>query len=59
MKSPTRRAQKNLEFRFGKVQAIDLAHKKISASLGDLAFDYLILATGGVTQYFGLESVAR
>lgn len=51
------REQKNLEFRLGEVHSIDLANKFISASFGDLPFDYLILAVGGVTQYFGIESI--
>jgi NADH dehydrogenase len=51
--------QSNLEFRLAEVQAVDLAAKKLALSTGELAYDYLILAIGGVTNFFGLETVAK
>lgn len=53
------RRQKNLTFHMGAVTAIDLKHKTVVNETGTIAYDYLILATGGVTHYFGLDAVAQ
>lgn len=53
------RSQRNLEFRLAEVTAVDLKQKRLRLSTGDLPYDYLILAVGGATNFFGLESVAR
>jgi NADH dehydrogenase len=37
----------------GDVEAIDLAGKRVHHSRGDVTYDYLVLAAGGVTSYFG------
>ncbi|GAB4582015.1 MAG: NAD(P)/FAD-dependent oxidoreductase [Anaerolineales bacterium] len=51
------RKQKNLTFRMTEVQHIDLAHKRLDTSTGPLTYDYLILAAGSETSYFGMQSV--
>lgn len=51
------RRQKNLTFRMSEVQHIDLAQKRLDTSTGALTFDYLILAAGSETSYFGMQSV--
>jgi len=53
------RRQKNLDFRMCEVEAVDLAQRSLRTSSGDLAYDYLILAVGGTTNYFGLDSLAQ
>lgn len=53
----TLRGESNLSFHLGEVQAIDLKEKCVVTSNGDLAYDYLILAVGGETNYFGNHSV--
>ena len=52
------RRQKNLEFRLAEVTGINLADQQIETTNGSLDYDSLILAVGGETNYFGLESVA-
>jgi NADH:ubiquinone reductase (H+-translocating) len=37
----------------GDVEEIDLAAKRVRHSRGELTYDYLVLAAGGVTSYFG------
>jgi NADH dehydrogenase len=37
----------------GEVTAIDLAQRRVAHARGELHYDYLILAVGGVTSYFG------
>src|SRR6184192_3482270 len=53
------RGQRNFDFRMCEVTGLDLAARSLSTSAGPLAYDYLILALGGETSYFGLQSVAR
>jgi len=53
------RRQSNTEFRMTKVTGLDPGGKRIVTADGPIAYDYLILAVGGETNYFGLESVPR
>ena len=53
------RGQRNLEFRMAEVRGADLAARRLDLSTGPVSYDYLILAVGGETNYFGLEGVAR
>lgn len=53
------RAQKNLEFRLADVLRVDLPHRLLETSTGPVSYDFLILAVGGETNFFGLEGVAR
>ncbi len=53
------RGQKNLEFRMAEVRSVDLAGERLLTSDGEIGFDYLILAMGGETHCFGLESIAQ
>jgi NADH dehydrogenase len=53
------RGQKNFSFRLGNVQSIDLEQRQVRTSTGDVAYDTLILAAGGQTNTFGIDSVAR
>ena len=51
------RKQKNFEFILAEVKKVDLAGKSLQTSTGEITFDALILAVGGVTQYFGIQSL--
>ena len=42
-------------FRLATVNHIDLDNRKLETSLGPLRYDYLVLATGSRTNYFGQE----
>lgn len=53
------RSQKNLEFVLANIRKVDLPAKKLINDSGEIAFDALILAVGGVTQFFGMESLER
>jgi NADH dehydrogenase len=53
------RKQENFEFRLDEVWNIDLERKVVHASNGSISYDYLILAVGGESSHFGLDSVAR
>lgn len=47
----------NTTFRLSEVYGFDLDTKRIFTRSGDLAYDYLILAPGSVTSFFGMGSV--
>ena len=53
------RKQRNLEFRLASVEAVDFSSQRLQTSTGEISYDYLILAMGSETNFFGLESVAR
>lgn len=46
-------AKPDLEVRMAEVTGFDLAGKRVLLDHGELAYDYLVLAMGGVTSYFG------
>jgi len=51
------RRQKNLTFQLANVTGIDFDQRQIHSTEGSLAYDYLILAVGSESNYFGLDSV--
>jgi len=53
------RKQRNLEFRLASVEAVDFSSQRLQTSTGEISYDYLVLAMGSETNFFGLESVAR
>ncbi|MBK9924470.1 MAG: NAD(P)/FAD-dependent oxidoreductase [Anaerolineales bacterium] len=53
------RNQKNLTFQMGEVTSIDLESRYVKLNGSVIAYDYLILAVGGETNFFGLESVQQ
>lgn len=44
---------KNVEFRLGEVSKIDDEKNEVQSSAGTFKFDYLVIATGCTTNYFG------
>ncbi len=53
------RRQKNLEFRLLEVTGIDFAARRVLTSDRPIAYDYLIVAVGARTSYFGMADVER
>jgi NADH:ubiquinone reductase (H+-translocating) len=53
------RRQKNVAFRLAEVTGFDLPARVLHTSTGPLAYDWLILAPGGASNFFGLESVEQ
>ena len=51
------RRQENLTFQMGEVTSIDFAAKFVKLNGSVIAYDYLILAVGGETNFFGMETV--
>ncbi len=53
------RGQKNFDFRLLDVTRVDFAARRLETSAGPVAYDYLVLAPGGETNFFGLDSLQR
>lgn len=53
------RDRKNVIFRMGEMTDVDFDQKKVILNNGAVNYDYLVLATGGTTNYFGLESLEK
>ena len=53
------RRQKNFRFHLGEARQIDFNQQILETSTGALPYDYLILAAGGESHYFGMDSVAQ
>ncbi|WP_185852636.1 NAD(P)/FAD-dependent oxidoreductase [Blattabacterium cuenoti] len=49
--------KKNFFFRLAHVHYINTEKQKIYTNVGDLFYDYLIMATGSVTNYFGNKNI--
>ncbi len=50
---------KNFFFRMGEVYKIDPDEKLIETEIGSLDYDYLVIATGSKTSYYGNESIMQ
>jgi NADH:ubiquinone reductase (H+-translocating) len=50
---------KNINIRVCEVESIDINNKKVHTSIGHIDYQYLILAMGADTNYFGMTQVAE
>src|ERR1700688_3684769 len=48
------RRPRHFEFRMGEMTGLDLGGRRVLTNDGAIPYDYLILAVGGETNYFGL-----
>ncbi len=53
------RGQKNFDFRMVDVTRVNFAAQRLETSGGPMDYDFLVLAPGGETNFFGLESMQR
>src|SRR5437867_6288148 len=53
------RGQRNFEFRMVEVTGVAFAARQVLTDNGPVRYDHLILALGGETNYFGLDSIVR
>ena len=51
--------QDNFYFRLAEVQVVDTAQQLLETSIGRLRYDYLVLATGATTNFFGDEQMQK
>lgn len=51
--------KKNFHFRMTEVQAVHPEKQELETSIGNLHYDYLIMATGADSNFFGMDNVER
>jgi NADH dehydrogenase len=51
--------EKDVYFRIAELKSIDADNNEITTNIGSLSYDYLVLATGVGTNFFGQESVEK
>jgi len=51
--------QQNFFYRMADVQCVDTANNKVITNIGEIRYDHLVLATGSLTNFFGIESIER
>ncbi len=49
--------QKNLRFRVAEVTRIDTENNFVDTTIGEIAYDYLVIATGSTTNFFGNKEI--
>ena len=50
---------RNVDFFMAEVTGFDTENKKVQTDRGDVDYDYLILAAGATTNFFGMETVEK
>ena len=53
------RKQKNFTFQMGEVSSIDFESRYVKLNGSVIAYDYLIIAVGGETNFYGMDSVRQ
>ncbi|TAE75013.1 MAG: NAD(P)/FAD-dependent oxidoreductase [Bacteroidetes bacterium] len=51
--------QKNFYFRLGEVKKVNPEERYIETSIGVLEYDFLVIATGATTNYYGAKDIAQ
>jgi len=51
--------QKNFRFRIAEISKINPEKNTIDTSVGEIAYDYLVIATGSTTNFFGNKEIER
>ncbi|MES2279205.1 MAG: NAD(P)/FAD-dependent oxidoreductase [Bacteroidota bacterium] len=52
-------SQKNFRFRIAEVMGIEPATNTLDTSIGDIKYDYLVIATGSTTNFFGNKDIEQ
>jgi NADH dehydrogenase len=51
--------QRNFYFRMAEVERVDTSRQIVYTTIGELTYDYLVIATGATTNYYGNEQIQR
>src|ERR1700710_1568618 len=51
--------QKNFRFRIGELTKVNADKNTIDTTIGEIAYDYLVIATGSTTNFFGNKDIER
>lgn len=53
------KGKKNFYFRMAETENIDTEKKEVQTSIGNLSYDYLIIATGATSNFFGMANIEK
>jgi NADH dehydrogenase len=53
------KGQKNLKFRVTEVEKVNAATNTLKTTIGDIIYDYLVLATGSTSNFFGQTEIEQ
>lgn len=53
------KGKKNFYFRMALIQGINDENKEIFTNIGSLKYDYLIIATGAISNFFGMNNIEK
>ena len=53
------RHQKNIRFRLAEVKSIDTVNNFVETNIGTIQYNYLVIATGSTTNYFGNANIEK
>lgn len=53
------RGFRNVTFRLANVESVDIGGRRVVTDRGEVAYDYLVVAAGSVTNFFGNRSLAE
>ena len=53
------KGKKNFYFRMALIQGINNENKEIITNIGSLKYDYLIIATGAISNFFGMNNIEK
>lgn len=59
LRKTVKRHVKNAYFRMGEINAIDPEKQLVHANIGKIHYDYLVIATGSKTNFFGNEQIEK
>ena len=51
------KGKKRMHFRMAEVQSVDTNNKTVHTSIGSLNYDYLVVASGATSNFFGMKNV--
>lgn len=51
--------QENFIFRMASVESVDTTQNIVNTSIGEIRYDYLVLATGSATNFFGMNDLEK
>jgi NADH dehydrogenase len=51
--------QRNFHFRLAEVEQVDTETQTVHTTVGEIRYDYLVVATGTLTNYFGIPGLAE
>ncbi len=53
------KGKQHFHFRMAEVEAVDRVQKEVLTNIGKIQYDHLVVATGAVTNFFGLSNIEK